>query len=173
VARTRSNFLSIKLADPSEDFVRQYKGEVSKGISRDIAEFNRRIEPKLEALYKSHAPRKSGRLRRSITAKARRIGHAGEWEVTVGAAVSRGRTHFNYVPVTRFGHRRIRIFPKRAARLRFRYRGKLIFAKSSAGFRPSRDWTIIPSQLATRLVEQEKGTIGVSVSRRGRSIRAT
>jgi hypothetical protein len=142
--RKRQTFLAIDASDLSPGVIKEFRGDISRGMTRDLRRFGDNLAPRLEDLYRSAAPVRSGRLRRSIQAKVIRGAHGGNMMITVGATLSRGRTGFNYLNVTRFGHRRLRIYPKRKKALRVRGVGP---RASVRGFRPRSDWTtkVMPS----------------------------
>lgn len=90
----------------------------------------------VEIIFAAHALVRSGRMARGIT--SRRQGDA----VLVSVHAENPETGFDYVAVTRFGHRMRWIVPRKARALRFQPRkgGAFIFRTRVRGFRPSQDW---------------------------------
>lgn len=104
------------------------------------------------------APRDTGRLGRGILAliSGRRA--------TVTAHARDPETGFDYVAVTRFGHRVSRIYPKPPNRaLKLTIGGRVIFRPSVAGYKPGADW-------ARRPLPQIRILAGAVVSEAGRRI---
>jgi hypothetical protein len=114
-----------------------------------------------QEVYRKHAPRRSGRLQRGI-----RVVPAGESIVLTAKAVD-PQSGYDYVAVSRLGHRKRYIFPvhksgRKAGQprsalssrrgksgqfitrgpgyLKFRSRGKLWYLIAVRGFRPKSDW---------------------------------
>lgn len=85
-------------------------------------------------VYRRHAPRRTGRLSRGI----RVIG--GGNALTVRADAKNAETGYDYVGVTRKGHRVRVIRPRRARALKIQLAGGVIFRASAKGFRPRSDW---------------------------------
>ena len=84
-------------------------------------------------VYRSVAPRRTGRLQRGI-----RVEEAeGRSRVSVQA---RSQAGFDYVGVTRFGHRQRIIRPRTARVLRFEVGGRVFFRPWVRGYRPAVDW---------------------------------
>lgn len=103
-----------------------------------LSEFAR-LTPILTRTARDWAPHDSGRLERGI--KAIVSSRGGRIIVTlISTAVS--DEGFAYTDVTRFGHRKARIYPKPPNRfLRWPSRqGGYIFARSVRGFKPTGDW---------------------------------
>lgn len=87
-----------------------------------------------EPIYAQVAPRRTGRLARGI--RATTVGL-----VMVVRAVARNpETGYDYVGVTRFGHRVSRIYARSAQALRFTVGGQLLLRKSVRGYHPASDW---------------------------------
>jgi hypothetical protein len=86
-------------------------------------------------IYRSHAPRRSGRLRRGI----RMLSTGGAYVVRADAA--NPQTGYDYVGVTRKGHRASIIRPRQAKALRIMLPGGgVIFRTHARGYRPASDW---------------------------------
>lgn len=112
-----------------------------------------------ESQYRQRAPSRSGLLKSSIARVE--IGRASRTTVVVGANARDPQTGFDYVPVTRFGHRVARIYPRvdRAAAtvvstrqprlmngrgfLRFSVGGEVFFRRSVRGYHPAVDWATL------------------------------
>jgi hypothetical protein len=88
-----------------------------------------------EIIFAAHALKKTGRMARGV--RANFVGHMSE--VTVEAVDP--ESGYDYVGVTRKGHRTLKIFPKKAEALRIPLAGGgVIFRSSVRGFHPVRDW---------------------------------
>ena len=131
---------------------------VSSEITAAMIRSARNIATDAELVYQEHAPRRTGRLARGIRATA-----LGDQVVVTATAVD-PKTGFDYVGVTRFGHRKALIVPvtkrgkprksrslrrnlsgqfisRGAGFLVFTSRGRLWRLRSVRGFRPIGDWT--------------------------------
>jgi hypothetical protein len=88
-----------------------------------------------ENVLREHAPFLVGNLHKGIRA---RLTEAIGFDVTARAE----RNDFDYVRVTRFGHRKAVIRPKTATALRFysRYLGRPVRVKQVKGHKPASDW---------------------------------
>jgi hypothetical protein len=117
----------------------------------------------------------SGRLARGITAQK-----AGPHKVIVRADARNPRTGFDYVAVTRFGHKVFKIVPKHdrapatilathkarkgggLGALMFSIGGNVLFRKSTKGFHPTTDW----ADRARPHLEEKVQTTAVRLARR-------
>lgn len=131
---------------------------VSSTISDSMMQSLRDVSADAELIYQAHAPRRSGRLARGIRAVP-----VGVDQVTVSAVAVDPKSGFDYVAVTRFGHRKRIIVPvsrggsrrksravvrtatgqfakRSGGRLVFTSRGRLWRLSSVRGFRPKSDW---------------------------------
>ena len=131
--------------------------EIVRMIDRDMAESARNVGDDAELIYQAAAPVRTGRLKAGIRAVS-----VGD-EVVVTARAVDPDTGFDYVAVSRFGHRKRLIVPvakggnarksrtvKRGASgrfitrglgyLRFASRGRTWVLPSVRGFRPRGDW---------------------------------
>lgn len=126
------------------------------GARRELPNIERsgvhEIAQAAETVFQSHAPFKTGRLIRGIAAQM----HGSEAVVTADA--KNPETGYDYVGVTRFGHKVARIEPrsdraeatvlasgkKRAtghkAALRFTIGGRTLYRHSVAAYHPDSDW---------------------------------
>lgn len=84
-------------------------------------------------IFRTKAQRDTGRLHRGI-----RAAMAGDTATVTARA--RSGAGFDYVAVTRFGHRVRFIFPRRAKALRFRVGRRVLFRTRVRGYRPGSDW---------------------------------
>jgi hypothetical protein len=87
-----------------------------------------------ELIFASYALHRTGRMARGIVSRA-----FGD-RVIVEAHARNPETGYDYVGVTRFGHKVSIIRPKRAKALRIPLAGGTIFRKFSRGFHPATDW---------------------------------
>lgn len=85
-------------------------------------------------IFRGQAPRRTGRLHRGIAA------HIRGNSALVTAHARNPETGYDYVGVTRFGHRVARIRPKTAGALAFQIGGRTIIRASVRGYRPKQDW---------------------------------
>lgn len=84
-------------------------------------------------IFRTKAQRRTGRLHRGIRSRM------GGDTATV-SATARSARGFDYVAVTRFGHRVRVIRPVHAKALRFRVGNRILFRHSVRGYRPHGDW---------------------------------
>lgn len=130
--------------------------QISEISDQGVLKAARNVGTDAELIFREHAPVRSGRLARGIRATA--LGN----QVVVTAVAVDPKTGFDYVAVTRFGHRKAVIVPvnrkgqarksrtvrrvrgrfaKRAAgMLVFTSRGRLWRLGSVRGFKPRGDW---------------------------------
>lgn len=99
-------------------------------LGRETADAVHDLGQDSELILAAHALHRSGRMARNITAK----GYGLNVMVTVEARDP--ETGFDYVAVTRFGHRVARIYPTRAQALRTPWGPRA----SVSGFHPATDW---------------------------------
>ena len=93
-----------------------------------------RLSPRLERIYATAAPKRSGKLAREIRSEFR-----GADAIEVVSPV-RSAEGFPYTGVTRFGHQSAWIYPRKARALRFTIGGTVRFAARVRGYRPAQDW---------------------------------
>jgi hypothetical protein len=103
----------------------------------------RRVADDAEIIFAGFAPKKSGRLSRGMSSKV-----SGDTAI-VRADARNPTTGYDYVGVTRFGHRLSRIYPTRTWSERAAQRGELRpaalktpfgYFASVRGFKPKGDW---------------------------------
>lgn len=114
-------------------------GTFGRLLSRGMRELERRLNQAMrdvggdaELAFAAYALRSTSRLARGI--RARVVGDT----VVVGATAVNPRSGYDYVSVTRFGHRVSRIYPVNARAL-----GPIPgigFRRSVRGYRPAGDW---------------------------------
>lgn len=142
----------------------------ARRVGHELSAAGRRIQPILidtfaglsrDALRitRAYAPHRSGRLERGLKARVRSYGGRVVVEVVSEA---RSDTGYDYLPVTRFGHRAAFIFPVKAKALRFYVGGQLVFRRFVRGYRPTRDWV----DDAFRAVEIELDRASAEIGRK-------
>lgn len=106
-----------------------------------LDEFAGNLAPTATKATRGFAPHRSGRLERSIKARVRSYGGRIILEVLAGPRSDDG---FDYLDVTRFGHKQAIIFPKRAKAIAFipsgAPSGKAIVRAWVRGYKPDHDW---------------------------------
>lgn len=102
-----------------------------------LDEFAGNLAPEATKITRGFAPHRSGRLERGIKARVRSYGGRIILEVLSTARSDEG---FDYLPVTRFGHRVPFIFPVKAKALKIPTAEGVIFRKWVRGYRPTHDW---------------------------------
>jgi hypothetical protein len=139
--RVAKQFLG--LADRSDDEMEWAVGETARGSVR---------------LFRAVAPQDTGRLERGILASI-----SGK-SARITARARDPETGFDYVAVSRWGHRVGRIYPKPPNRaLRLTIGGQVLYRTSVKGYRPGSDW-------AARPLSQIRVLAGAIVSEAGRRI---
>lgn len=146
--------------------------EIPKELDDALTKLGRRAE----FVFMAYAPKgkySTGKIRDSIRAETgqstaaagsfgRRFSSAKAISVTAEARSPKG---YDYVGVSRFGHRAARIFPTRAKQIvisnRHGWVGTLRTA-SVAGYHPARDW----ADDAADVVEQEAGNVSQALAKR-------
>lgn len=125
-AKTQSRVVGAEFERARE----RLSGETARGVS-DIAAAARRT-------FIFFAPRASGRLQRGIRA------HKSGWrrnQIDITATAVDPETGFDYVAVTRFGHRMSTIQPKDNLVLKLNFIGGFwTFAPQVKGYNPTFDW---------------------------------
>lgn len=150
----------IRSRFPSDAELDQLLTEAMEGVGEDA-----------EIIFAAHALHKTGRMARGV--KSRTVG--GEVLVTVEA--KNPLSGFDYVAVTRFGHRKARIEPTarnratvvatgrarkrgREAMLRFVIGGRVMYRRSVRGFHPATDWAATAMPEVNQAAERSLGTLG-------------
>jgi hypothetical protein len=146
----------------AERVLRQF-ALASAQLPADTLEAQREIGKQAEVAFAAFAPHRSGRLSRGMSSTT-----AGG-TVTVRDEARNPATGYDYVGVTRFGHRVARIYPKHRsfgaavistknrrggetlthgydsfnsqAALRFVIGGRVLYRKSVAAYHPDHDWS--------------------------------
>jgi hypothetical protein len=140
-------------------------------LKEDTLEGQRELGRLSEVVFAAHAPHRSGRLIRGISSLV--LGG----RVIVKDEARNPETGYDYVGVTRFGHKVARIYPKHAAAsslatgkakkgaLRIPMGGGFIFRASVAGYHPGSDW-------ADEALPEVRSQAQVVATRLGRRIEA-
>ena len=151
------------------EFTRQQRA-VQDGIIREF----RTLRGRLQNAYEDAAPVDTGRLHGSI--------HAAFWTrarqptITV-RATARDPYGFDYLRVTRFGHRKLVILPKHTRRdgrrpmLKVHYAGHrnphiFVYRPSVRGSRPSFDWVEQANWLVENALDVAQERLARTVTRR-------
>lgn len=112
----------------------------------DTLAAQRELGRRAEIVFSAHAPHRTGRLIRGIASIV-----LGD-KVIVKDEARNPASGYDYVGVTRFGHKAARIYPKhtpavslangksRRGALRFVIGGRVVYAASVAGYHPASDW---------------------------------
>lgn len=156
---------------------RFYGPRLMRRAHRYPAEAQRMLDKALEnsaeqavTNFQTHAPELTRRLKRGITARPTATGF------TVSVEAVDPETGYDYVGVTRFGHRVRRIRPvaghtksgKRVFRdgmLRFPLGGRILYRRSVRGYRPKGDW-VVPARVETHeFARQEMKRVGAEIAR--------
>lgn len=120
-------------------------------LERLLNETMRGLGEDAELIFQAHARHRTGRMARNI--KSDVVGRT----VVVSVEARNPQTGFDYVAVTRFGHRVARIYPQvrsratvlatgnrrkhgKKAMLRFVIGGRVFYRHSVKGFKPEYDW---------------------------------
>lgn len=126
----------------------------SNRLPADTLDAQRDLGRRAEVAFAAHAPHKTGRLIRGISSVV--LGG----KVIVKDEARNPTSGYDYVGVTRFGHKVARIYPKHRfsafvmaskqrrksqrtqgrAALRFTIGGRVVYAASVAGYHPDSDW---------------------------------
>lgn len=140
-------------------------------LPRDTLEAQRELGRRAEVIFGAHAPHRSGRLIRGISSSV--LGG----KVIVKAEARNPESGYDYVGVTRFGHKVARIYPKgtsgsvlangkaKKGALRFSVGGKVLYRASVAGYHPASDW-------ADDALPEVRGAAQTVAARLGRQIEA-
>lgn len=128
-----------------------------------LDEFAGNLAPRATEITRGFAPHRTGRLERGIQARVRSYGGRVSVEVLSTARSDEG---FDYLPVTRFGHREAIIYPTHKKALAFLVPGpsggRVIVRKSVKGYHPAVDWV----ELAYRAMQQEMDRAAERLGRR-------
>jgi hypothetical protein len=150
--------------------VRRFSTTIAR-LPEDVLGGQKELGRRAEVAFGAHAPHRTGRLIRGITS----IVLGGT--VIVKDEARNPATGYDYVGVTRFGHKAARIYPKHSATstvatgkarggaLRFVIGGKVLFRASVAGYHPDHDW-------AEEALPEVQAQAQVVASRLGQSIQA-
>lgn len=152
--------------------------QMARGIEPELRETQKALGEDAELIFAAHAPKgPSGRLSRGIVSSVEGDG------VIVTAEARNPLSGYDYVRVTRFGHRVTRIVPRRdrsaasvvatkgkrgtgrRAALRFSIGGRVMYRQSVKGYKPSGDW-------AEKAMPQVQSAARVAEARLTRKIEA-
>lgn len=129
------------------------------------------VADQAETFFKDHAPEDKGRLKRGITATPTATG------VSIRVAAKDPETGYDYVGVTRFGHKVRRIRPiagrtksgRRIFRpgfLRLEIGGRVLYRTSVRGVVKKVDW-VVPARAESRVYAREQmKQVGAEIARR-------
>ena len=107
-------------------------------------------------IIKAGTPRDTGALASSVEARQRRAAggqFSTGFEITVGAS----RRGFNYLDVTRFGHRVTLVRPKHSRALKVHVDGRAhppIRMSFVRGYQPAKDWVEVAANAAVRAIQR-------------------
>lgn len=121
------------------------------------------VAPNAVRITRQFAPHRSGRLDRGLQSRVR--SHGGRITVEI-LSTARSQEGYDYLPVTRFGHRVAIIRPKRAKALRIPLASGVIFRKYVRGYRPKRDWAEAAFRAAEVELDRAAERLGRAVDRR-------
>lgn len=108
-------------------------------LQRELVGTMRRQERPMLRIAKQHAPRRDGALHKGL--EVRFVSRGGRIFATLHSTVRDKRSGYAYTGVTRKGHRKKWIYPKRAKALGpIEIDGKQRFFKRVRGYRPPYDW---------------------------------
>lgn len=127
-----------------------------------LDEFAYRIAPTATRIFRNFAPHDSGRLERGLQARVRSYGGRIVIEVVSTARSDRG---YDYLPVTRHGHRVAIIRPVHAKALRIPLAGGVIYRKFVRGYHPTHDWAQSAFDAMDRELEAAQARIGRVIDR--------
>lgn len=121
------------------------------------------LAPVSTRTVRAFAPHKSGRLERGIRASVRSYG--GRITLEVESTARDQETGYDYLPVTRFGHRVPIIYPVHAKALRIPLAGGVIYRKWVRGYKPARDWVADAFDALQRELDEAADRIGRAIDR--------
>lgn len=133
-----------------------------------IREF-RTIARHAEDVYRSFAPEDSGRLRESVDARVF-LGNASTPQITVYARALDPTNNFDYLDVTRWGHRRTFIEPQRARMLKVHYAGRDRAGDGPYVLRPNVSGVVQPVDWVEEAEQVVEADFDAAASRLGRTI---
>lgn len=170
--RDRSGDFLVLRVEGARETVGAFSGAERK-VQNRINRTMRLLDAEAVPVIQSHAPHDTGELGKSIEGTIRFRGDV----VQVTFSARAVRDGFNYLPVTRFGHRQAEIRPKRARRLAVHVNGRRqhpIFRRSVRGYAPRQDWAanaaIGVNNLADSAVRELDREIETIIVGRGRGL---
>lgn len=131
-----------------------------------LAEFRGRLSRDALQALRRFAPEETGALKRAMAAPV--FSQGGVVRVTVRSPVRDERSRYPYTPVTRFGHRRRYIVPRRAKFLRFFWlkQGRWVTLQRVRGQHPGHDWVATAEPQVLIEVDRAGERIGRAVTSR-------
>lgn len=124
---------SVKVRTDTRDATRSLQN-ATIGLPNELRTTTRFVAQGAVYIFRAHAPKRSGRLRKGI--RAQQTG--GAWVVRADAR--NPETGYDYVGVTRKGHRVRVIRPTQGKVLRFVIGGRVLYRTHVKGYRPATDW---------------------------------
>lgn len=132
-----------------------------------LDEFAGHLAPEATKVTRGFAPHRSGRLERGIRARVRSYGGRVILEILSTARSDEG---FDYLDVTRFGHKQAIIFPRHAKAIAFipsgAPSGKAIVRAWVRGYRPDHDWVELAYEEMQHLMDEAARSLARRVDRR-------
>jgi hypothetical protein len=141
------------------DFSRKQRG-VQDNINRTMRQMARDLEP----VYATYAPVDTTELKRSIDTRV--SFRAARVRITVTADAS--RDGFNYLAVTRFGHVKTFITPRRRKAMKVYVHGRFatpIRRHMVRGYRPRVDWVEVATRHASHIYERHERDLRRQITR--------
>jgi len=133
-------------------------------VQRQINRTMRMLAADLEPIYATYAPVDTRELKRSIDTRV--SFRAARVRVTVTAGGM--RDGFNYLAVTRIGHVRAIIRPRRKKAMKVYVHGRFaspILRSQVRGYHPRRDWVEVATRHASHIYEGHERRLGRAIDR--------
>jgi hypothetical protein len=132
-----------------------------------LDEFAGNLAPEATKITRGFAPHASGRLERGLKARVRSYGGRISVEVISTARADDG---FDYLRVTRFGHKEAIIYPVRKKAIAFipggAPSGKRIVRAWVRGYHPTHDWVEGAYRAMTQVLDEAAKRLGRKIDRR-------
>jgi hypothetical protein len=146
--------------------------EFSRGqrrIQNTIIQEFRRMGRQVEQTYRDHAPRDRGIVRERTQAFVY-FGRASEPQVTVRTFARDPESRYAYVRVTRWGHRKLAIFPRHSKALKVHIAGHrnphiFIFRPNVDSASPPTDWAADAGEAVEPIIDSVQTRLGREVVR--------
>ena len=138
---------------------------IQDGIVREF----RRLGRTVEDTYREHAPRDRGIVRDRTRAFVY-FGQASQPQVTVRTFARDPTSKYAYVRVTRYGHRKLAIFPRNAKALKVHLMGHrnphiFVFRPNVDGASPDTDWAAEAADAVEPQIRRAQTRLGREVVR--------